>query len=410
MQYGCIGEKLSHSYSKDIHNKIGCYEYEICEVPRKDFDKFMTKRDFVGINVTIPYKQDVIPYLYEIEDTAEKIGAVNTVVNKNGKLYGYNTDFLGMKAMIEKAGISLKDKKVLILGTGGTSKTAKAVAQALGANDIMKVSRSGNDGAVTYKECTEKHSDRQIIINTTPCGMYPDNGISPIDLSAFSNLSGVVDVIYNPLRSRLIQDAEKRNIPCVGGLYMLVAQAVFAAEHFTGNKYDVTDRIFTEITKEKENIVLTGMPASGKTTIGKKIAQDTGRVFVDTDEEIIKKTGMTIPEIFEKYGESGFRDLETEIAKDVGKRRSLVIATGGGIILRQENIDYLKQNGRIYFIDRPLESLIPTDDRPLAHTPEMIKKRFDERYMTYISTSDFTVKANDDIAENDCKIEKIHFG
>ncbi|MBQ7718102.1 MAG: shikimate dehydrogenase [Clostridia bacterium] len=410
MQYGCIGEKLSHSYSKDIHNKIGRYDYELCEVSRDGFDLFMQKRDFLGINVTIPYKQSVIPYLYEIEENAQKIGAVNTVINKNGKLYGYNTDFSGMKAMIEKAGIPLKSKKVLILGSGGTSKTANAVAQALGASEIIKVSRTGNDGAVTYKECIDSHAYADIIINTTPCGMYPENDQSPIDISRFKRLSGVVDVIYNPLRSRLILDAEMLKIPCTGGLYMLVSQAVFAAEHFTGNKFDFTDKIFDELIKKKENIVLTGMPASGKTTIGKMLAQYTGRAFIDTDEEIVKKAGMTIPDIFAKHGEEYFRDLETETAKDIGKRCSLVIATGGGIVLRQKNIDALKQNGKIYFIDRHLESLVPTDDRPLSQTPEAIKKRYEERYHLYLSTSDHTVKISDNIAENAQKINKLHFG
>ena len=248
MTYGCIGEHLSHSFSKEIHNKIKTYEYTIREVPREELDTFMTERDFTAINVTIPYKQDVIPYLYEISDIARSIGAVNTIVNRDGKLYGYNTDFFGMKSCITRAGITLSGKKVLILGTGGTSRTAKAVAEDMGAGEIIVVSRSQKPGVITYEQAYALHRDAGVILNTTPVGMFPTPGISPIDISFFSSLSGVFDAIYNPLSSRLIMDAKERGIPAEGGLYMLVAQAVFAAEKFTGKTYG--DACIEEIYRE----------------------------------------------------------------------------------------------------------------------------------------------------------------
>ena len=410
MVYGCIGEKLSHSFSKEIHAEIGGYEYELCEVPGNDFARFMSERNFRGINVTIPYKRDVIPYLDVLDKKAEKIGAVNTVVNRGGRLYGYNTDFDGMRAMLERAKIELSGKKVLILGTGGTGRTAAALSEELGAKEVLKVSRSGRDGALTYGECLEKQTDADVIINTTPCGMYPDTDNLPIDISAFKMLSGVADVIYNPLRTRLSEAAQERGIPNTGGLFMLAAQGVYASEHFTGRKYgaDVIEKVYRSLLKEKENIVLTGMPASGKTTIGRRIAKDLGREFTDTDEEIVKKAGMTIPEIFARLGERAFRDLETQACREAGKKSGCVIATGGGVPLSDENIRLLKQHGRIYFIDRPPERLVPTEDRPLASTAEDIKKIFEKRYTIYIKTADETVSIGDDAAENAKIIERRH--
>jgi len=410
MTYGCIGEHLSHSFSKEIHNKIESYEYIIREVPRDELDAFMTAREFTAINVTIPYKQDVIPYLFAISDMAKAIGAVNTIVNRDGKLYGYNTDFFGMRACITGAGISLAGKKVLILGTGGTSRTAQAVAQAMDAGEVIVVSRTEKNGVITYEQACREHGDAGVILNTTPVGMYPNPGTAPIDINYFPSLSGVFDAIYNPLSSRLIMDAQKKGIPAVGGLYMLVAQAVFAAEKFTGKTYadTVIEETYREIFSSKQNIVLTGMPASGKTTVGKVLAKKTGRAFVDTDAEIVKKYGMEIPEIFEKYGEAGFRDRESAVIAEVGKNSALVLATGGGAVLRDENMDNLRQNGRIYFLDRPLDKLLPTPDRPTANSADAIRKRYAERYDRYCSTADVIIGMSENPAENAEKILKKH--
>ncbi len=406
MIYGCIGEKLSHSFSKEIHNKLFDYEYEICEVARQNLSEFMQKREFRAINVTIPYKQDVIPFLYEISETAKRIGAVNTVVNRDGRLYGYNTDFSGMRALINKNGISLADKKVLILGSGGTAKTAVAVAESLGAKSVLKVSRSQNADTVTYEQMYSAHTDAEIIINTTPCGMYPNTETVAIDIDRFSSLEAVVDAVYNPLNSRLVCLAKEMGIKAVGGLYMLVAQAAYAAEKFVGEKVseEKIDEVFGSLMLEKKNIVLIGMPSSGKSTIGKAIAQKLGMSFADSDEEIVKATGMSIPEIFEKYGESEFRRMESEVILELSKKQNCVIATGGGAVLNAENVRLLSQNGRIYFIDRPLSSLLATSDRPLSSSREALEKRYNERYEIYKKSCHFHLKASDDIDENAEKI------
>lgn len=403
MKYGLIGEKLGHSFSKTVHSKIADYEYELCESAKNDLDSFMKSRDFCGINVTIPYKQSVIPYLDFISDEAKEIGAVNTVVNKNGKLYGYNTDFYGLKSLIEKNDIEICGKTALILGSGGTSKTANAVLKSLGAKEIFTVSRNGGEGYITYKEAYSKNA--QVIINTTPVGMYPKTNDQPIKLDSFNNLEAVVDVVYNPLKTKLIIDAQSRGIKAAGGLYMLYAQAVKAAEIFC-NK-EIKADVFNEILKEKQNIVLIGMPSCGKTTLGKMLAKGFNKKFIDTDEEIIKKAAITIPEIFEKHGEEYFRNLESEVIKELSQNQSLVIATGGGAILRRENIDLLKQNGKIIFIDRPLDLLITTFDRPLSRNRELLEERYFERYATYCFSCDVRINADGDINTN---LERVKEG
>lgn len=402
MKYGLIGEKLGHSFSKTVHSKIADYEYELCEIAKDDLDTFMKTRDFCGINVTIPYKEAVIKHLDFISEEAEKIGAVNTVVNKNGKLYGYNTDFYGLKSLIEKNEINIFGKTVLVLGSGGTSKTANAVLKSMGAKEIFTVSRSGGEGLITYEEAYSKNAE--VIINTTPVGMYPKTGDQPIKLDDFKGLEAVVDVIYNPLKTKLIIDAENRGIKAVGGLYMLYSQAVKAAEIFTEN--EIKADLFNEILNEKQNLVLIGMPSCGKTTLGKMLAEEFFKEFVDTDEEIVKKTGIKISEIFKNYGEEHFRNLESEVIKELSSKQSLVIATGGGAVLRRENVDALRHNGRLIFIDRPLDMLITTDDRPLSSNRELLEERYYERYPIYCLASDVRINADGDLDTNFEKIKK----
>ncbi len=402
MKYGCIGERLKHSFSKEVHGALADYEYEICEIPREKLEEFATGRDFKAINVTIPYKEEILPYMSHIDSHAEEIGAVNTVVNRGGELFGYNTDFYGMTMLIKRCGISMNGKKVIILGTGGTSKTALAVASSLGARECLKVSRSAKEGALSYDELYSLHTDAEVIINTTPCGMFPNIFDTPIDLSRFEKLSGVIDAIYNPLRTPLILAAKECKIPADGGLYMLIAQGVKASEIFLEKEYDggELERVFKEILKSKENIVLIGMPASGKTTVGKILAEKLSRRLIDTDELIVKKSGMSIPEIFEMHGESTFRDIESEVIKSISSETSAIISTGGGAILRKENVDVLRENGRIYFIDRPLSTLLPTSDRPTASSRIAIEKRYNERYDIYKSAADVKVSA-------DCTAEEV---
>ncbi len=410
MKYGLIGKKLGHSFSKEIHEKIGEYSYELKEISCDELGAFLEEKNFLGINVTIPYKEAVIPYLYDITKRASDIGAVNTIINKNGKLIGDNTDFFGLRDLILKNGIDISKKKVLILGTGGTSKTAKAVAASLGAREVICVSRGEKDGAITYDKARENHCNADVMINTTPLGMYPDNGKSPVDINDFPSLSGVIDVIYNPLSSKLVLDAKKKGIPASGGLYMLVSQAVYAEEAFLDKDIDkkaLCDKIYNELYSSKQNIVLTGMPGSGKSTVGHILAQRLKKEFVDTDDVIFKKYGRTPAEIITTDGEDSFRDVETEVIREVSSKSGRVIATGGGTVLRAENIDALSENGKIIFIDRPIDTLIPTADRPLSSTKEDILKRYNERYHIYRKTADYIVLADKTEDEVTTKIEEL---
>ncbi len=412
MEYGCIAKKLGHSFSAEIHSLIGGYDYRLREVPEEELKDFMLARDFKGINVTIPYKKDVIPYLDGMNEIASRIGSVNTVVNRGGRLYGFNTDYFGMKELISHAGIILSGKKVLVLGTGGTSVTAQILSEDLGAKEVVAVSRTPGQGRITYSEAYEKYPDAGVIINTTPVGMFPDcYAEPPVDLRRFKNLSGVVDAVFNPLRTRLILEAKSLGIKAEGGLYMLVAQAVYASEIFRDITIPKTEipRIYAEVLKMKQNIALTGMPACGKTTAGRIAAQKLGREFIDLDEEIVKRTGLEITEIFARESEIGFRRIETEVLKDVCKRSGLVIATGGGAVLKDENIEALRQNCKVMFLDRPLEWLTPTDDRPTASTKEAIEKRYAERHQRYLDTADEIIKPADSADLNaDMIIERFN--
>ncbi len=399
MEYGCIGRKLGHSFSKIIHEKLYPCNYILKELEPDNLDAFLTKRDFKAINVTIPYKQAVIPHLFWISDEAKKIGAVNTIVNRNGLLYGYNTDFSGMCLLIKETGVDIKDKKVAILGSGGTSKTAFAVSNSLGAKEVLRVSRNANDGAITYAELYNHHSDADIIINTTPVGMYPENDGLSADITKFPNLSGVIDAIYNPLNTRLVNAAKSRKIPASCGLLMLVAQAVYAAEHFLSRKFENEDlyRVYNEILETKTNTVLIGMPASGKSTVGRYIAQKTNREFIDTDKEITKRFKKTPAEIINQNGEQAFRDIESEVISDIAKKNGIVIATGGGAILKEENVCRLKQNGKLFFIDRKLSDIAKfskSENRPLSDTEDKLKALYEKRLPIYKHCADATVYGN----------------
>lgn len=401
MQYGLIGEHLGHSYSMEIHESIADYKYELKELTPAELPDFITKKEFKGINVTIPYKQDVIPFLDEISEQAKAIGAVNTIVNKDGKLYGYNTDFMGMKALIEKLGLDLNGAKVLILGTGGTSKTAKAVAESLGAKEIIKVSRSAKDGAITYEDAEKLHADAEIIINTTPVGMFPKADAVPIDLTKYPKVKGVVDAIYNPLRTNLVLEAKKQGAAAEGGLYMLAAQAVYASAYFQGIEVNeaLTDKAFNLVNSKKQNLVLIGMPSCGKTTIGTELANRLGRKLVDTDALIIERIKMPISDYFAQYGEPAFRKVESEVIVDLAKESGLIVSTGGGAVLNPENVKNLKKNGICIFLNRSLDKLITTDDRPLSSDKEKLTKMFEVRYPIYIAAADINLPGDGTVEE-----------
>lgn len=418
MEYGLIGERLGHSFSKVIHEKLENYTYELHEVAKEDFHAFMEARDFKAINVTIPYKNDVIPYLEYIDPVAKEIGAVNTIVNKEGKLYGYNTDFLGLKDLILKNDMDYRNQKVLILGSGGTAHTAGYVAKWLGASEVVYVCRSGSasmeklreqgEACITYDEVEAGGVEAAYLINTTPAGMYPKNEGCPMDIRKVRGLLGVVDVIFNPLKTNLVLDALEMGLKAEGGLYMLVSQAVHAIEYFLDKKIPTSeiDRVFREVYEEKENLVLLGMPGSGKTTLGKYL--DIGKEFVDSDWQIEEKYGP-IPELFETYGESGFRDRESAVIEELAKQTGRLIACGGGAILRQENLRNLRRNGRLFFLDRPLEDIRPTKNRPLSQDAEALKKRYEERYPIYVREADEIIKITGTVEESLKKVKERYY-
>ena len=393
MIYGLIGEHLGHSFSAVIHGQIGREPYELLELAPQELETFLRDREFRGINVTIPYKQAVIPCLDEVSETAREIGAVNTIVNREGRLVGDNTDLEGITKLILRVCPDLKGRKTLVLGTGGTSRTAVYAARRLGADPVIRVSRTAREGAVSYADALRDHRDAEIIINTTPCGMYPNSGEAPLELEGFDRLAGVVDVIYNPLRTKLVLEARRRGIPAEGGLYMLVAQAVRAAEIFRNTEYpaEMTERIYRSLLREKENIVLTGMPGSGKSVVSAALEEITGRPAVDTDRLIVEKAGMEIPEIFRRFGEKHFRDLESEVIRELAPDGGRIISTGGGAVLRAENVEALRMNGRLFLLDRPLDELLPTDDRPLADSREKIERLYRERTPVYRASADEVV-------------------
>lgn len=411
MFYGLIGEKLGHSFSREIHAKIASYPYQLIELAPQELDRFMKKRKFTAINVTIPYKQAVMPYLDEIDENARRIGAVNTIVKRVGRLYGYNTDYSGASALLRHAGIELQGRHVMILGTGGTSHTLRCVASDLGADRITLVSRHPSDGEIGYDELPAYSGSVQVLINTTPVGMYPHTDGRPVNLDDFPALEGVADVIYNPLRTPLIRQAQARGLKAEGGLYMLAAQAVYASALFRNIEIaeEVVEKTFLAVLREKENIVLIGMPSSGKSTVGKELAEKIGRELLDTDREIVRQCGKTISRIFAEDGEAFFREREREVSARLSDRQGIVIATGGGIILNEQNLDALRANGRIYFLDRPLEQLMASDDRPLASDRAALEKRYAERYDLYRAAADKIIDASGSVRSNTWQILEDYF-
>lgn len=394
MQCGLLGRKLGHSYSPQIHKMLGSYSYQLFEVEPSDLSDFLVRRDFSGLNVTIPYKKDVIPYCDSLSERAEKLGAVNTLVCRDGKLIGHNTDYFGFLSMVEKSGVSVAGKKALILGSGGASATAVAVLQELGAKTIV-ISRTGPDNYTNL----DKHADAAVIANATPVGMYPNTDLSPIDLSLFPKLECVLDLIYNPANTKLIQEAQARGISSQNGLWMLVAQAKESAEWFTGQQIpdSVIDEIFHEVRFSMENIVLIGMPGCGKSTIGKLLAEKLNRPFIDADIALTERAGTSIPEIFATKGEPAFRRLETQVLSDLGKASGAVIATGGGCVTQPENYAHLHQNSKIVWINRRLDCLA-TDGRPLSQANKL-SDMYSIRKPLYEAFCDYTVSNDADPME-----------
>ncbi|MBQ3378826.1 MAG: shikimate kinase [Clostridia bacterium] len=408
--YGLIGRKLGHSYSAPIHAAMGNGGYRLFELEPEELKSFLSRPDIGGLNVTIPYKREVMKYCDVISSDSKSVGSVNTIVRRtDGRLYAYNTDVYGFMYMAARAGVSLAGKKVVILGSGGAYLAVRAAAKKAGARDIVCISRSGADNYGNIN----KHSDAEVIVNATPVGMYPNNGASPVDLSIFKSCKGVLDLIYNPARTALIMQARALSIPCSGGLSMLVAQAKAAEEHFFDKKLD--DGIIEDITRslscESENVVLIGMPGSGKTTVGEALGALTGRECVDTDAIVEVRAQMSIPEIFERFGEAEFRRMEREAAAEAGRGSGKVIMTGGGIVKDIRNLSPLSQNGRIYHIERDIR-LLSRGGRPLSQGADLYKM-YEERLPMYERFRDAVIRNDDtpksaaeriwrDFCENTC--------
>lgn len=361
---GLLGERLGHSYSPAIHARLADYEYRLYEVAPEKLGEFLTGGGFDGLNVTIPYKKAVISYCAELSPIAQKLQSVNVLVRRaDGTLYGDNADAYGFAGMVRASGIQIEGKKTLVLGSGGASSTVHAVLEEMGARSVTIISRKGEDN---YSNLG-RHADAEVIVNTTPVGMYPNCGVSPIDLSLFPKLEGVLDIVYNPARTALLLQAEKLGVPHMGGLYMLVAQAKRTAEVFENRDIpdSETERIWKELDAEMQNIILVGMPGSGKSTVAARLAEAIDRVVFDSDAEIEEKNGATCAQLIEKRGEAAFRALESEVLAELGKRSGAVIATGGGCVTKEENYDLLHQNGVIFWLERDVDKL-PREGRPLS--------------------------------------------
>lgn len=405
MEYGLIGSKLGHSYSKIIHEMLCGYRYDLCPLPTEEEARaFLTRRAFKAINVTIPYKRLVMGFCSYIDPRAKAIGAVNTVVNRNGLLYGYNTDYLGFAYLADAHGVEFAGRTVLILGTGGTHNTTSAVAKDKGAARVLTVSRHPDPekGELSYAEAV--HSGADIVINTTPAGMYPNVGVCHLDVTAMPGLEAVLDVVYNPDKTELILRAEEAGVPvAVGGLEMLVAQAVYAAEYFLDRKFDDAPAeiraITAQLRKEQLNVALIGMPSCGKTTIGRALADRLGKRFVDLDEEIVRAAGRSIPDLFAAEGEDGFRAREAEQTARFAREGRQVLSCGGGVVKRPENLRALRQNGVVLFIDRPLDALTVGGGRPLSTSAEALKTMEAQRRPLYLAAADAVIPNETTVAD-----------
>ena len=387
MNCGLLGRTLSHSYSPQIHSFLGDYAYDLFEKEPEEIADFLKNGDFTGINVTIPYKKTVIPFLHALSPEAQKMGAVNTIIRRpDGTLFGHNTDYYGFSSMLQHSLLSVSGKKVLVLGSGGASNTAVEVLKEKGAQ-VVVISRHGSDNYTNL--C--RHWDAAVIVNATPVGMYPHNGSSPINLSDFTRLEGVLDLIYNPARTRLLMDAEARGLVTENGLWMLVAQAKEAAEYFTGKRIEehCISRIHQVLSRQMQNIILIGMPGCGKSTVGRLLAEWCGKRFADADQQIEVLAGKTIPEIFNADGEEVFRQWETAALQQLGAQSGLVIATGGGCVTRERNYSHLHQNGTIVWLKRDISQL-PTDGRPLSQSRKL-SDLYSQRKPLYEAFSDLSV-------------------
>ncbi len=393
MRYGLIGATLGHSYSPQIHKMLGNPDYQLYALPKQeDVQRVLCSREFCGLNVTMPYKQFVIPLCDWVDPAALQIGAVNTLVHRDGKLYGYNTDLAGLEYLLTRHHISLRDKCVMILGTGGTCHTAMAAVRRQQPRQVLVVSRSGGPGTLTYEQAA-KRTDVQVVVNTTPAGMAPHAGSCLLELSCMTGLEAVVDVVYNPFKTELVLRAEERGIPAVGGFEMLVAQAVYADQLFRGVEHsqDTTERIYRSLLTDMVNVSLVGMPGSGKTAVGCVLAQKLNKKFVDLDREIEKQAGKSIAQIFSDEGQAAFRRLESRVTEQFAAQSGQVLSCGGGVVLNPENVHRLRQNGPVLLLQRDPEQLELGHGRPLSTDRAALAQMQKERDPLYKKAADAQV-------------------
>ena len=396
MEYGLIGEKLGHSFSPELHRELADYDYQLCELAPDELPGFLQRAEVQAINVTIPYKEKVIPYLAEIDARARAIGAVNTIVNRNGRLSGHNTDFPGFAYLLQKHGIDPAGKTVLLLGSGGAGKCAAAVLRSQGAAKIYTADRMSGPGLISFAAAAEL-PDVQIIVNATPNGMFPDNAAPLLlDIGRFPRLEAVADVVYNPLKTNLVLAAEAAGLKACGGLEMLVAQAKYAVEYFLDKAIPdgEIDRIYQKMLRQKQNIALIGMPGSGKTTVGTILSRLTGKPLADSDALVEAKAGRAIRDIFAQDGEAAFRQMEKQALAELAKRDGQIIATGGGAVLDAANVRALKQNSLLVWLDKPAEELALSDERPLSPDQAANVRLYQQRQPLYRAAADIIITNN----------------
>lgn len=411
--FALIGEKLGHSFSAEIYPLLGIDDYSLIEIAPQNLASFIKKKDFSGLNVTIPYKRAVMPYLDRIEDKAYQIGGVNCLINDQGRLIAYNTDYYGLKESLVESSLPFKNAKVLICGSGASSLTAKNVLKDLGASFLITVSRHPTPDKISYHDAL-KELDADYIINTSPLGMFPDLlGLYPLNPALFPKLKGVFDLVYNPLKSALLIEAEKNNIPAFSGLKMLILQAYFSYKLFkrkedpfilNDNDKEICNSLYKKILGSKENIVLIGMPTSGKSSLGKIIAEKLKRPFFDMDLMIEERAGKKIYKIFADEGEEAFRNYENQLSEEMRTLQGSVIACGGGLVLNRANIDYLKANGYFVFLDRPLSKLYADPNRPTAYNDRALREIYHKRRDLYLSAADLVIS---DFSNEEKLIESI---
>ncbi len=403
-RFGLLGEHLGHSLSPQIHRFFGDYPYELIEKQPEELKAFFHRPAYRAVNVTIPYKKAVIPFCDVLDETARRIGSVNTVCFDGDAIRGYNTDYAGFRYLLESNAVPVKGRKALVLGSGGSSVTACCVLRDMEAGEVVVISRSGEN----HYGNLHRHADAQLIVNTTPVGMFPHNLQAPVSLAGFPQCEAVVDIIYNPLKTQLLMEAEAKGLLAVNGMTMLVAQGKCAAELFLKQPIanTVVQSAVQAMNRRFSGVVLVGMPGCGKSTVGRLLAKALNRPFVDTDSQIEQRLGTAIPDYIARCGEAAFRDCEEQVVAEIGKQLGQVVATGGGAVLRQTNRLALRQNAIVVFLERPLNELA-TAGRPLSRGGAALEALYEQRLPLYRETADLAIAVEKDPASTCRRILEV---